>query len=101
MLRVCCTDKEQCDDAKEIGKLVVKMEKLLPTERQGLKGVIYGVHAGQSEKESLDSVRGPVCKPFNGEVVDCSQTNTTSLTPTLENYGDLPVNDRIEQCLVN
>lgn len=59
MLRVCCKNKKQYDDARGVGKLVVKVESLVPRgSKQGVKGVIYGVFAGLSEKEIFENVKG-------------------------------------------
>lgn len=59
MLRVCCKNKKQYDDTRGVGKLVVKVESLVPRgSKQGVKGVVYGVFAGLSEKEILENVKG-------------------------------------------
>lgn len=58
LLRVCCKDEKQYEDTKEVGKLVAKVERFVPRETQGLKGVIYGVYVGLSEKEILDNIKG-------------------------------------------
>lgn len=59
MLRVCCKNKKQYNDARAVGKLVVKVESLVPKgSQQGLRGVVYGVFAGLSEKEILENVKG-------------------------------------------
>lgn len=59
MLRVCCKNRKQYDDARGVGKLVVKVETLVPRgSNQGVKGVVYGMFAGLSEKEILENVKG-------------------------------------------
>ena len=59
MLRVCCKNQKQYDDAQAVGKLVVKVESLVPKgSQQGVRGVVYGVFAGLSEKEILENVKG-------------------------------------------
>lgn len=56
MLRVCCKNKKQYDDARGVGKLVVKVESLVP--RGSKQGMVYGVFVGLSEKEILENVKG-------------------------------------------
>ena len=59
MLRVCCKNKKQYNDARAVGKLVVKVESLVPKgSQQGLRGVVYGVFAGLLQKEILENVKG-------------------------------------------
>jgi len=59
MLRVSCKNGKQYDDARGVGKLVVKVESLVPRgSNQGVKGVVYGMFAGLSEKEILENVKG-------------------------------------------
>ena len=59
MLRVCSKNQKQYDDARAVGKLVVKVESLVPKgSQQGVRGVVYGVFAGLSEKEILENVKG-------------------------------------------
>lgn len=48
-------DKKLFEEAKEVGKLVVKVEGFLPKGGQGPKGVIYGVYACLSGKEIMFS----------------------------------------------
>lgn len=49
-------DKKLFEEAKEVGKLVVKVESFLPKGGQGPKGVIYGVYACLSGKEIQDLI---------------------------------------------
>ena len=59
MLRVCCKHKKHYNDAQAVGKFVVKVESLVPKgSQQELRGVVYGVFAGLSEKEILENVKG-------------------------------------------
>lgn len=51
-------DKKLFEEAKEVGKLLVKGESFLPKGSQGPNRVIYGVYAGLSEKESQDNIKG-------------------------------------------
>ena len=42
MLRVCCKNRTHYNDARGVGKLVVKVESLIPRgSQQGIKGVVY------------------------------------------------------------
>lgn len=59
MVRVCCKNRKQYNDARGVGKLVVKVENMIPRgSQQGIKGVVYGVFAGLSEKEMLENIKG-------------------------------------------
>lgn len=58
ILRVGCASQKQFDSTKEVGKLVVKVERMIPNESKGPKGVIYGVYSGLSEREILDNIKG-------------------------------------------
>ncbi|ROK87097.1 hypothetical protein DPX16_10237 [Anabarilius grahami] len=52
-------DVEELSQNGGVGKLVVKVESLVPRgSKQGVKGVVYGVFAGLSEKEILENVKG-------------------------------------------
>ncbi|XP_049453841.1 uncharacterized protein LOC125901889 [Epinephelus fuscoguttatus] len=60
VLKVSCVDREQYEDAKKVGKVVAKVEmiNITPKDSQEIKGVVYGMFAGLSEKEILDNIRG-------------------------------------------
>lgn len=60
VLKINCVNRKQYEDAVSMGKVVTKVEKinLTPKEKQGVKGVVYGMFAGLSEKEILDNIRG-------------------------------------------
>lgn len=59
MLRICCKNRKQYDDTRSMWKLVVKVETLVPRgSKQGVKGLVYGMFAGLSEKEILENVKG-------------------------------------------
>lgn len=58
ILRVCCVNQNQYDSTKEVGKIVARVERVVPNEKKGPKGVIYGVYSGLSEQEILDNIKG-------------------------------------------
>lgn len=58
ILRVCCANQKQYDSTKDVGKLVMKVERMVPNDKRGPKGVIYGVYGGLSEQEILDNIKG-------------------------------------------
>lgn len=57
VLRIFCKDEKQNNEAKKVEKLVVSVECIIPRGKQGLKGVVYGVYSGLTEKEILDNVK--------------------------------------------
>lgn len=58
LLKICCKDIDQYNSAKMVGKLVAKVECITPKERKGVKGVVYGIWSGMTEKEILDNIKG-------------------------------------------
>ena len=59
-LKVVCSGEKQNESALKVDKLVHAEVEVVGMVRQGrgLKGVIYGVYAGLTDKEIMENVRG-------------------------------------------
>ncbi|KAI2646986.1 Gag-Pol polyprotein [Labeo rohita] len=71
MLRVCCKNRKQYDDARGVGKLVVKVEALVPREfQQGVEGVEYGVFADVLVGAKKAVNRSDIIRDKNGVIIE-------------------------------
>lgn len=94
VLKVTGVNRKQYEDAMSVGKVVMKVERISITskESQGIKGVVYGVFAGLSEKEIVDNITG-------GQVIDAvrfkSREGAGGDPPVLLTFKDAELPGRV------